>query len=273
VLLVHGTATNTRDSWSWNYQRVLAQLGYGVCAVDLPDRALGDIQRAAEYVVHAIREIRRRSGRRVDVIGHSQGTLEPRWAVRWWPRSVRPRVGDYVSMAGPHHGVIAGDGCAAGGSCWPAAWQMATGSMFLRALNRGDETPGGLSYTSVYSDVDELVQPARPAATSALRGGGANVSNVRVQDVCPGRPVHHGGQVHDALVWALVLDALRHRGPARPRRLPPDVCTRDFLPGVDLQRAFEGNQRLYFNAARAFYGGRRGSSEPPLRRYARRPAG
>jgi triacylglycerol lipase len=107
VLLVHGTATNSRDSWSWNYQRVLPAMGYGVCTVDLPDRALGDIQVSAEYVVHA-------SG--------------------------------------------AEQFCSAG-SCAPAVHQMRRGARFLDALNAGDETPGELDYTSIYSESDELVQP------------------------------------------------------------------------------------------------------------------
>ena len=38
-----------------------------------PDRGLGDSQISAEYVVHALRRIRAESGRKVAVIGHSQG--------------------------------------------------------------------------------------------------------------------------------------------------------------------------------------------------------
>jgi hypothetical protein len=272
VLLVHGTATNPHDTWGWNYVRALPGAGYDACTVRLPHDALGDIQPASEYVVYAIRELARRSGRRVSVIGHSQGTIEPRWAIRWWPRTVRPVVADYISMAGPHHGVTAADACAASGSCWPAVWQMASGSKFLGALNAGDETPGRLSYTSVFSDTDELVQPSEPVATAALRGGGANVTNVRVQDVCPGRPVPHGGQVDDAVVWAIVLDALQHRGPAKTKRLPAGVCAREFVPGVTFEQAFQGNQNLYFHAASTFYATPRGAtSEPPLRAYARHP--
>ena len=63
VLLVHGTATNSRDSWSENYVRVLPPLHFSVCTVDLPDRSLGDIQIATEYVVHAIRTMAAASGR------------------------------------------------------------------------------------------------------------------------------------------------------------------------------------------------------------------
>ncbi|MEM4156023.1 MAG: hypothetical protein QXQ38_04775 [Archaeoglobaceae archaeon] len=36
---------------------------------------------------------------------------------------------------------------------------MRIGSPFLLALNSGDETPGTVSYTCVYSPIDELVQP------------------------------------------------------------------------------------------------------------------
>src|SRR2546423_2595701 len=55
VLLVHGTATTPEASWSWNYQQSLPAAGWDVCTVRLPDRAMGDIQAASEYVVSAVR--------------------------------------------------------------------------------------------------------------------------------------------------------------------------------------------------------------------------
>jgi triacylglycerol lipase len=158
VLLVHGTATDSYDSWSWNYMRALPALGFSVCTVDLPERALGDIQTASEYVVHAIRAIAAASKRKVDVIGHSQGTLEPRWALRWWP-DIRRLVDDDISLAGPHHGASGAEQVCTTGSCAPAAQQMRFGSHFLTALDKGDETPGDVDYTSVFSQNDELVQP------------------------------------------------------------------------------------------------------------------
>lgn len=265
VLLVHGTGTNPEDTWSWSYERALPAAGFTVCTVRLPDDALGDIQTASEYVVYAARRMASLTGRKVDVIGHSQGTLEPRWAIRWWPRSVRPRVDDYISLAGPHHGVVGADACVASGNCWPAVWQMASHSHFLAALNSVDETPGAISYTSIFSDTDELVQPSEPVPTAALRGA----SNVRVQDVCPGRPVHHVGELDDGVVWAVVIDALTHPGPAKVSRLPGDVCTRQLVPGETYQSAFNGNFALYSHAAEAFERHPGVRSEPPLRPYAR----
>jgi triacylglycerol esterase/lipase EstA (alpha/beta hydrolase family) len=259
VLLVHGTATDSHDSWSWNYERALPALGFSVCTVDLPERALGDIQTASEYVVHAIRAIAAASGRKVAVIGHSQGTLEPRWALRWWP-DVRRLVDDDISLAGPHHGATGAEQVCTTGSCAAAAQQMRFGSHFLTALNRGDETPGDVDYTSVFSQNDELVQPP-----SSARLDGA--VNVLVQDLCPGRSVHHGGALHDAAVFAVVLDALTHPGPADPARVDRAACLRPWMPGVD--EPVTGNAMLYGPAFLALLQHDTVPAEPPLAPYAR----
>jgi triacylglycerol lipase len=259
VLLVHGTATNSRDTWSQNYLQVLPAKGFSVCAVDLPDRSLGDIQVAAEYVVHAVRTMAAASGRRVAVIGHSQGTLEVRWALRWWP-DVRRLVDDDISLAGPHHGASGADQFCFTGSCAPAVHQMRPPARFLAALNTGDETPGEVDYTSIYSANDELVQPPRTAIL-------AGAVNVLVQDLCPGRPVHHGGLVHDAAVFAVVLDALTNPGPADPARFDAAACLRPWMPGV--REPVTGNVMLYGPALAAVSVHQRVSDEPPLASYAR----
>ena len=259
VLLVHGTATNTHDSWSWNYMRALPAMGFDVCTVDLPDRALGDIQRATEYVVHAIRTVAAAAGRPVDVIGHSQGSLEPRWALRWWP-DVRRLVDDDVSLGGPHHGASGADQFCTTGSCAPAAQQMRRGARFLTALNAGDETPGDVDYTSVFSANDELVQPP---ASARLAGA----VNVLVQDLCPGRFVHHAGLVHDSAVFAVVLDALTHAGPADPSRFDRAVCQQPWMDGV--AEPVTGNVMLYGPAFVAVATYQAVPEEPPLAPYAR----
>ena len=259
VLLVHGTATDTHDTWSWNYQRALPALGYSVCAVDLPERALGDIQVAAEYIVYAIRVIAAGAGRPVDIIGHSQGTLEPRWALRWWP-DVRRLVDDDISLAGPHHGASGADQFCITGSCAPAVHQMRPPARFLTALNSEDETPGDVDYTSVFSDSDELVQPP---SSAKLQGA----VNVLVQDLCPGRPVHHGGIIHDPMIFALVLDAWTHPGPADPSRVDRAACQQAWMPGVT--EPITGNAMLYGRAFVAVTVHDRVAEEPPLAPYAR----
>ncbi|HVT20260.1 MAG TPA: alpha/beta fold hydrolase [Mycobacteriales bacterium] len=260
VLLVHGTGLNADESWSWNYAQALPGRGYDVCSLDLPGFAMGDIQVSADYVRYAVTHIAARTHRKVEVITHSQGGMEARWAVRWFPR-VRRDVDDLIMLASPNHGIAAADVCAAAGSCWPAVWQMAGSSRFLAALNRGDETPGAVSYTNVFSRTDELVEPS---STVPMRGA----ANIAIQDICL-RPVHHAGLLTDSVAWALVLDALTHRGPADADRIPATVCAEPFAPGMGASAVAAGNLTLYSQAALHFAQAPGTSHEPPLRRYAR----
>ncbi|MFL5823490.1 MAG: esterase/lipase family protein [Solirubrobacteraceae bacterium] len=224
VLLVHGTGLNADESWAWNYERALPPSGFDWCAVTLPDRALGDIQISSEYVVWAVERMHARTHRRVAIITHSQGGMEGRWALRWWSRA-RADTADLIDLASPNHGIYAANGCAQSGNCWPAVWQMASGSHFLKALNSVSETPGPVAYTQVYSQTDELVEPS---ATAPLKGG----ANVAIQSICPGRIVHHGGLLTDPVAWELALDAITHPGPANPSRVAGGACLKPTMPHV-----------------------------------------
>ena len=42
-------------------------------------------------------------GRQIDILGHSQGGLQPRWMTRFFPHT-RALVDDLVTLAAPHHG-------------------------------------------------------------------------------------------------------------------------------------------------------------------------
>jgi len=232
VLLVHGTTLTADSNWSWNYGKVLPPMGYDVCAVNLPDRARADIQVSAEYVVHAIRFMAERSHRKVDVVGFSQGPLEPRWAIKFWP-DVPQLVDHLVAMAGVGHGFTETQGICAS-ECIAPFWQMKPDSKFLAALNSGSETPGPVSYTSVYSRTDQFVWYAGghgdPWDQSAQLKG---ASNIAVQDICPGRYVEHIQAVSDAVYYAVVMDALTHPGGADASRIDKSVCTRGMMAGVD----------------------------------------
>jgi triacylglycerol esterase/lipase EstA (alpha/beta hydrolase family) len=270
ILFVHGTAGRPEDHWALDYQKILPDLGFDVCTVRLPDFALGDIQTAAEYVVHAVRTIAAASGKPVDIVGYSQGGLEPRWAVKYWP-DVQTAVDDIVTLATPHHGTILGDASCAAGSCDPAVWQMRPGANFIASLNTSDETPGAIDYTSIYSIHDELVQPAAPVPTAALAGDPSHTRNILIQDVCAGRAVNHGAEPVDAAVFALVVDALTHPGPADPDRVlaeQPDLCTQTYLPGLTEDDGAAAEEVVYGNGGETFALGPDSSAEPPLRPYA-----
>jgi hypothetical protein len=261
VLLVHGTWANADVNWGWGYVPALDRLGLDVCLVDLPGYSTGDIQVTAEYVVHAVREIHARSGEKVDVVGHSQGGLQPRWAVKWWP-DVQAAVDDYVGLASPNHGTVWADVPASSSGCMPSCMQMATTSDFIAALNDGDETPGSISYTNLYSLTDELVQPAAPEATSALAGG----TNVLMQEVCPGRPVEHLQFADDGAVFDIVVDALTHPGTFDLDRFDlATSCAKASYEGGNVADLPAHGDDYEFPVAETFQGG----DEPPLKGYAR----
>lgn len=260
VLLVHGTAVTGAQSYGWNYLPELSARGYRACTVDLPGRSLGDIQVASEYVVVAVHRLARESGRKVDVLGHSQGALEARWAVRWWP-SVQAEVDDLVSLAGPNQGTTVALGAFTPLTECPACTQMSPGSAFLTALNGGDPTPGSVSYTSLYSTlVDELVMPNATAA----RIDGA--SNIALQALCAARVVTHASIIVDAVAFALVVDALGRTGPAAPSRFDQATCLQTTFVG--LPGAMGGLDALLQPVA-VPTGGAVPTAEPPLKPYAR----
>jgi triacylglycerol esterase/lipase EstA (alpha/beta hydrolase family) len=164
VLLVHGTGANARIAWSVGLRKLLRAQRRTVCTVELPESAFGEMQLAAEYVVASVRTVSRRYGRHVDVIGHSQGGMLPRWALKWWP-DVRTYVGDVIGLSPSNHGSpLATPLCAR--PCRPALREQEPGSSFLTALNRGDETPGRVSYTTIGSTTDTTV----PFQSATLQG-------------------------------------------------------------------------------------------------------
>lgn len=250
VLLVHGTSTTGTEQYTAFYTPQLVARGFDVCVVTYPDRGLGDMQISAEYVVHALREVHAATGRQVAMIGHSQGAVMPRWAIKYWG-SARDALADFVLIAGPNHGTAVARPAALGeilfetlgldmlpGLGLPAVlYQFEPASNFLAALNAGDETPGDVDYTNLYTRLDELVQPTDPEPTAALDLGENNprVANILLQDVCPGHPAEHLTiGTTDTLAFALALDAISNPGPADVERAGGASQLCGLLP-VDLE--------------------------------------
>src|SRR4051794_37197635 len=269
VLLVPGTGEDP-DFYDWNYMPALTKLGIPWCAVTFPSHATADIQVNGEYVVNAIRTMHARAGRRISLIGHSQGGMVPRWALRFWP-DTREMVDDLVGLAPSNHGTITAEpSCAT--ACNVASWQQKDGSHFLAALNDPQETFAGISYTVAYSHTDEVVTPNADEKTgsSALRTGDGRISNVAIQDICPADTSEHlqlGS--YDAVGYALAIDALTHDGPADPKRIDPAVCAQPAQPGVDPVTGPGDAAAAYAKVLDQFgTGSPNVSAEPPLACYA-----
>lgn len=283
VLLVPGTGIAPAEEF-YGHARAFADLGIPYCTIATPSFATADIQVSAEYVVYAVRTVSAATGRKVDLLGGSQGGGPAlRWPLRFWP-DVRSLVDDAIGLAPTNHGTAVlryvcafGTVCANAlcpASCVPALWQQADNSRFTAALNSHRKTFAGISYSAIYSRTDEFVQPnLDDSGTSSLRGGEGDVANVALQDVCPLHVADHlQTAVWDPISWALTLDALTHAGPADPARIDRAVCARLTMPYTD---AVEAHAR-FAGSVVTIFGDRfltqpRTASEPALRAYVTAP--
>lgn len=258
ILLVHGTGANADLSWDWAYVPALTALGFDVCTVDLPSSSWEDVPTAAEHVVASVRVIRAVSGRPVTLIGHSQGSLEIRWALRYWP-SLRPQVSEVIALAGVEHGTAQAQQICSIGICRVATWQMRPTSALLAALNT-DEGTDGVPYTSIFSATDSTAVPP----TSVLAG----TQSIEVQSICPGREVSHAAMISDAVVFALVHAALRTKARVTTEWIDRSVCNEDRMSVTTTSKARgeEARGTTYFLAT--YLGGREPSEEPALPAYA-----
>lgn len=264
VLLLHGTTSNVKANWSWTWDVALDNAHRAHCDLQSPDSANGDIQLNGEYVVRAIRIMYQRAGRKISILGHSQGGMVARWAFKFWP-DTRTKVSDYVGLSSSNHGTSIFGLCNALVGCTPANWQQLSASHFLAALNRGRETYPGISYTEISTHYDELVVPS----TSPYLTPGANVTNVAVQDLCPTETVDHFGMAYDNAAWLIATDALNHAGPAKLSRISRATCGQPFMPAVD-PVAFPANAAMaMLQTARSSATSPTVKAEPALRPYAR----
>lgn len=234
VLLVHGTGVSPEENWSFIYKPALTKLGVPFCIVRMPQRATGDIQVNAEYVVWSIRQMHAKAHRKISIIGASQGGMIPRWGLRFWP-DLRPMVDDVIGLAPSNHGTPGSLSDCMKKGCQPAGMQQYASSKFMAALNSRQETFKGISYTNIYTHNDEVVKPNKDdTGSSSLHGGGGRITNVAIQDICPIDPSEHlllGAA--DPIGYSLAWDALTHAGPASVARVEPAGCAQPLIPAID----------------------------------------
>jgi triacylglycerol lipase len=135
--------------------------------------------------------LRQTGASKVDIVSHSMGALPTRWYLKFLGGTAK--VDDYVSIGAPHHGTNLSPLCS-----WllTSCKEMVYGSDMLTALNSGDETPGSVDYTALWSVCDELINPD----TSAKLSGARNV-NIGC--------VEHAWQLIDGNTARLTREAVR----------------------------------------------------------------
>lgn len=217
VVLVHGTFANARLNWGYMAPRLVAA-GYCVFALDYGVRngvgATDDIRRSAAQLRAYVNRVRRATGaRRVQIVGHSQGGMMPRYYIRYLGGA--RYVEELIGLAPSNHGTRTAEGVPFAGC--PACAQQATSSTFMRKLNRGREVEVGVDYTVIQTRFDETVVPYTSAF---LDGPRSQVTNVLLQRACPDNRASHALVGFDPVVWQWIRHALRREGPADPRFRP-----------------------------------------------------
>ncbi|MET8831168.1 alpha/beta fold hydrolase [Streptomyces sp. NPDC004610] len=233
VVLVHGTFGNAVDNWL-GLAPYLTRRGYCVFSLDygqLPGvpffHGLGPIDRSAEQLDAFVDKVLAATGaREVDVVGHSQGGMMPRYYLKFLGGAAE--VNALVGIAPDNHGTTlsgltkllpyfpgAEDLLS---SATPALADQIAGSPFLTRLNAGGDTVPGVDYTVIATRYDQVVTPYRSAFLD-----GPGVKNVLLQDLCPvDLSEHLAIGLFDRIAFHEVANALD------PGRARPTTCASAF---------------------------------------------
>ncbi|MFB7664690.1 esterase/lipase family protein [Kitasatospora sp. NPDC056138] len=218
VVLVHGTFANGSVNWD-TVAPALAQDGYCVFALTygaVPNvpvlRAIAPVADSAQQLSVFVDGVLAATGAgQVDVVGHSQGGMMPRYYLKFDGGAAK--VHTLVGIAPSNHGTTL-DGLATLAKSFPGALDLVrsacpacadqvTGSDTLSRLNAGGDTVPGVTYWVIATRYDEVVTPYRSQFLS-----GPDVHDVLVQDLCPTNIPGHVLMAVDPVVLHEVRHAL-----------------------------------------------------------------
>lgn len=245
VVLAHGLLANRTVNWA-TMSPLLANRGYCVFALTYGRKGkvttpfyqpggLKPMQRSAHELKRFVNKVLRRTdARKVDIVGHSEGSLMPNYYVKFL--GGRKVVKHYVGMTPLWDGTntaglasvaeisalfgldqTAFDTVSAACSSCP---QFLHGSKFLKKMNRGPHGAAvpSVKYTMLMTKNDELVVPYTSGRLS-----GKNVNNIVLQDECPtavpgvsSDQSEHVSVAADPNVATFILNALGHRNKKPP---------------------------------------------------------
>jgi len=216
VVLLHGLGANKNEDIN-KLQDHLA--GNGYCTFSLTYGAyplfptvggLASLDSSADQIAAFIDHVATITGRKVDVVGHSEGAFESLYVAKERP-AVTGKIGAIAAIASPTHNVDPVAGSVGKLSAellskvlGAVGCQACSGLSAAQAkLTTGPVAQPGIDYTILTSTHDEV---AAPPASSFVHEPG--VHNEYVQDTCPQDPVGHIGEPYDANVLQLVDNGL-----------------------------------------------------------------
>jgi pimeloyl-ACP methyl ester carboxylesterase len=240
VVLVHGLGATMGENWSY-LSPILAAQGYCVFALTygldphspFPLGGVIRVQRSAHELASFVARVRAATGgRKVDLVGHSEGTFMPEYWLeylggaddvrryvamtplyRGTELAALPALRDYATALG-----ISGPLLDAIGRLCGSCPQFLAGSAMVRKLDAGGPAVPGVRYTTIPTSHDELVVPYTSGFLHA-----PNVDNELLQGVCPNDLSEHVAEAFDPVVAQIVLNGLdpAHGTPVSCAGLPP----------------------------------------------------
>lgn len=233
VVLVHGTTANMTVNWD-SLSPLLHNEGYCVFAfnygqvdglhVGLPGSSeltngAGPIPDSAGQLKEFVDTVLDATGSdEVDIVGHSQGGMMPRWYVQFLDGAAK--VDKLIALSPSNHGTTV-DGLAQlpgveallSAGLGPAVRDQVEGSDVLSRLNAGAETVDDVDYTVIQTKFDEIVTPYTSAF---LESDAPNVDNILVQDQCPSDVSEHLSIAFDPIALHDVVNALDPENATEP---------------------------------------------------------
>lgn len=238
IVLVHGTGGSAAGNWG-TLSAVLANAGYCVFALTYGENPaltsspvpVGGMNRledsAAELKTFVDKVLSATGASKVDLVGHSQGTLMPAYYAKFLDGGTK--IHSYVSLAPVWHGggsPVLGQLMVLGAAygfraedVLPIAQfgpQVVSGSPFINELREGGVAVDGIRYTNIVTEYDEVVVPY----TSGIEPG---MTNIVLQDHCEQDCSDHVQIPSSPNAIRLVLNALdpAHAEPVDCRRALP----------------------------------------------------
>lgn len=237
LVLVHGLSASQGTNWAY-LSPIFKDAGYCVFSLtygrdsrlDAFPYSPGGVVRmqssSKELKAFVARVLEATGARKVDLVGHSEGTVMPRWYLE--KRGGAAYVNRFVALTPLWRGTEVGgtalirdlaepwglsapivDAVSAICASCP---QFLRGSDFMNTLNRDGEAIDGIKHTNIMTATDELVVPY---TSGRMNDGGRNIV---LQDVCPADLSEHAAVAFDPVVAQLILNALA------PARAQPVSC-------------------------------------------------
>lgn len=227
VVLVHGLGATQSENWGYMSPQ-LAAAGYCVFSLTygvdsrwswfpvVPGGTIAMEQSSGELAAFVDRVLAATGASKVDLVGHSEGTVMPRYYLE--RRGGAAKVQNFVALTPLWRGTSIGGLPMLRDAAPPALSSLLvnlvagfcascpeflTGSPYLNNLNADGEAVPGITHTNIMTRSDELVVPY---TSGAMRDGGTNIV---LQDICPTHfYVEHAAVAFDPAVRQLILNAL-----------------------------------------------------------------